>query len=109
MQPRPDPRRRFVVTNAEQPALGFNFRSRAPAGDKRSRQRRVEEIDRDGIVQHAAGAGRRYRPAVGAAIPVEPFRDFRVALTKPARRLWPALYRHHGMGLMEIAAPTAGQ
>jgi hypothetical protein len=38
------------------------------------------------IVQHAAPTGWCYCPAVGATIPVEPFRDFRVALAKPARR-----------------------
>src|SRR5215469_16012017 len=58
MQPRPDPRRQFVVTNAEQPALRLNLRRRAPAGDERTRQRGVAKIDPNGIVQHAAHAGR---------------------------------------------------
>src|SRR5439155_625503 len=76
----------FVVTNAEQPALRLNPGRRAPAGDECARQRRVKEINRDGVVQHAAHTGWCYCPAVGATIPVEPFRDFRVALAKPARR-----------------------
>src|ERR1700746_3872253 len=86
MQPRPDPRRRLIVTNAEQAALRLNPGRRAPAGDERARQRGVEKIDRNGVVEHAAHTGWRYCPAVGAAISVEPFRDFRVALTKSARR-----------------------
>src|SRR5215831_10939264 len=86
VQLRSDPRRRFVATNAEQPVLRLNPGRRAPTGDEGARQSRVEEIDRNGIIEHAAHARRRYRPTVGAAIPVEPFRDFRIALTKPARR-----------------------
>src|SRR6516165_9723235 len=86
MQPRPDPRHRFIVANAEQAALRLDLRRSAPAGDERARQRGVAEIDRDGIVEHAAHAGRCYRPAVGATIPVEPFGDFCIALTKPTRR-----------------------
>src|SRR5580700_5011510 len=38
VQRRPDPRRRFVVTNAEQPALRVNPGRRAPAGDECARQ-----------------------------------------------------------------------
>src|SRR6516225_163502 len=86
MQPRPDPRHRFIVANAEQAALRLDLRRSAPAGDERARQRGVAEIDRDGIVEHAAHAGRCYRPAVGATIPVETFGDFCIALTKPTRR-----------------------
>ena len=39
MQPRPDPRHRFIVANAEQAALRLDLRRSAPAGDERARPR----------------------------------------------------------------------
>ena len=53
VQPCPNPRRQLIVTNVEQPAIRLDPRRRAPEGDERARQRRVADIDRNGIVQHA--------------------------------------------------------
>jgi hypothetical protein len=58
---------------------------RSPGWRQGTRQGGVKEIDRDGVIQRAAHAGRRYCPPVGTTIPIEPSRDFRMPLTKPAR------------------------
>src|SRR6516162_3096359 len=109
VQPCPNPRRQLIVTNVEQPAIRLDPRRRAPEGDERARQRGVEEIDRDGIVQHAAHAERRYCPAIGATIPVEPLRDFRIALTKPAwRHADPYSHREAPLGRRDDLARVAG-
>jgi hypothetical protein len=42
------------------------------------------EIDRHSVIQQAAHARRGHRPAVCAAIFIEPGRDVRVPLTEPA-------------------------
>src|SRR5689334_16944248 len=86
MQPHLDARRRLVVANAEHPTIRLNSGPRAPPGDKRARERGVGEIDRHGIVQHTAHTGRRHRPAVGAAILIEPGGHLFMASTKTARR-----------------------
>ena len=51
MQPHLDARRRLVVANAEHPTIRLNSGPRAPPGDKRARERGVDEIDRHSIVQ----------------------------------------------------------
>ena len=86
MQPRPDPRRWLVVTNAEHAILRFDSGPSAPARDERARERCVEEIDRHGVIQHAAHAGRRHCPSVRAAIFVKPGGHFRIALAEAAGR-----------------------
>jgi hypothetical protein len=54
MQPGPGPWRRLVAANPENAAIRLDPRPGAPAGNKRARERGIEEIDRDGVIQHPA-------------------------------------------------------
>jgi hypothetical protein len=86
MQPCPDPRCRLILAYLEHAAIRLRPGPGAPPGDKRARKCGVEEINRDGVVQHAPRPGRRDRPAVGAAILIEPGCHFRIALAETAGR-----------------------
>src|SRR6266446_541616 len=86
MQSCPDPRHWLAVTNAEHAVLRLDRVPGAPAGDERPRERGVEEIDRHGVIQHAAHARWGDRPPVVTAILVEPCRDVGMPLAETARR-----------------------
>jgi len=66
------PRRRLVLPHPEDASRGFHPGADAPPGDESVSERRISEVDRQGIIQHAACSRRRHSPAVGAAILVEP-------------------------------------
>src|SRR6516164_7190730 len=85
MQPCCDARRRPIVAKPKHAPLRLGLGPGAPPGDKRARERSLAEIDRYGVVQHAARPRWRHRPAVAAAVPVEPGGHFRVTLTETAR------------------------
>src|SRR5216683_4750218 len=72
MQPRPNPRRRLIVPYPEHALRGLDPVPGAPPGHEGARESRVEEVDRQGVIQHAAYPRRRQRPAICATIPVEP-------------------------------------
>ena len=82
MEPRPDPWLRFILAHLEHTSCRLDLGPDAPAGDKRARERGIGEVDRDGVIQHAARSRRRHRPSVRAAVLVEPGGDLRVPLTE---------------------------
>src|SRR6266851_7819722 len=67
--------RRHILPDLEGAFDGLGGGASAPARDKRAGQRRVAKIDRDGVVDDAAQPRRGDRPALGAAIVVEPALD----------------------------------
>jgi len=67
--------RRNILPHLENTARGLDTVSGTPPGDEGARQGGIREIDREGVIQHAACAGRRHRPSVCAAIFVEPYFD----------------------------------
>ena len=58
----------------------------APPGDEGVTERRISEVDRQGIIEHAASSRGRHSRAVGAAILVEPGCDLGMPLAETA---WP--------------------
>jgi hypothetical protein len=52
-----DARRRLVLPNSEHAAIRLDPEPGAPTGDERARKSGVEEIDRNGVIQHAAHPG----------------------------------------------------
>ena len=88
MQLCPDPRRRLVVANTEHTTIRLDPRPSAPPNDERARECGVEEIDRDGIIEYSAHAGRRHRPAIRSTILIEPGRSCENAAdqNRPAER-----------------------
>src|SRR6266403_4035653 len=65
----PAPRRRLIVPHPEHALRCLDHIPGAPAGHEGARKGGVEEVDRQGIVQHAAHPRGRDRPAVRATIP----------------------------------------
>ena len=55
MQPGADPCPRCIVAQLEDATGSLDLRPDAPPGDKRTRQGRLGEVDREGIIQHATG------------------------------------------------------
>jgi hypothetical protein len=86
MQPCPDPLHRLVLSHLECAPGDLDLGPDAPPGDEGVGKGSVREIDRNGVVQNAAGAGGRDGPTLGAAILVQPVRDLGVPLTETARR-----------------------
>jgi hypothetical protein len=60
------------LSDLKGPSGDLDFVGFTPTRDETARVRRIEEIDRDRIVDDAAHARWRHRPPVGAAILVEP-------------------------------------
>jgi len=54
MQPGPDPRLRLMLPNLEDASRSLDLRPDAPPGDKCAGERSINEVDREGVVQHAA-------------------------------------------------------
>src|SRR5713101_8316799 len=75
-------RRRRIVPDLEGAVDGRHPAAPAPARDKGAGERRVAKMDRDRVVEHAAQPGWGDRPALGAAIVVEP----RLHVVKPAAK-----------------------
>jgi hypothetical protein len=74
----------------------------APPGNKGAGQRGVVEVDRDRVVQHTVQTGWRHRPAVGAAIRVQPCPYLIDALSEAMR--WhadPDAHREAAIGVAE--------
>jgi hypothetical protein len=82
VQPCPDPRSRLIVAHLKHTAGRLYFVAGAPAGHEGAREGRVEEVDRESVPQRAAHPRRRQRPAICAAIRVEP----RPHLIEPAAK-----------------------
>src|SRR6516162_1559361 len=53
-----------------------------PSGHKGARECGIGEVDRDGVVEHPAHARWRHRPAIGAAVLIQPGSDLRMSLPK---------------------------
>src|SRR5262249_61314103 len=66
MQPGSNPRYRRVVSHLKYAARGLSPVAGTPPRDKGAPEGRIEEIDRDGAVEHPAHSGRRHRPAINA-------------------------------------------
>src|SRR5215472_7868312 len=64
----PDPRLRPILPNPEHPASRLGLSPDAPPGDKPARQRRIGEIDREGVIQHTARSRGCDRPAGRATV-----------------------------------------
>jgi hypothetical protein len=64
--------RRIILPHLENTPSSLDTVTGTPAGDEGARQGGIREIDRRGVIQHAASSRRRHSPAVGAAILVEP-------------------------------------
>jgi hypothetical protein len=64
----------------------LDFVTGTPPRYEGARECSVQEVDRDRIVEHPAHPGRCHRPAIRAAVLVEPSRYFGVALAEPAGR-----------------------
>src|SRR5215471_5360362 len=78
--------RRLILAHPEYAAIRLRLSPGAAPGDKRARERGVQEIDRYGIIQHAACPRRGHRPTVSAAICVEPGGNLGMVLPQTARR-----------------------
>jgi hypothetical protein len=74
------------IAHLEHAASHLDRYSGAPPRYKRAGQRRFEEIDRSGVVEHSAGSPGRHRPAVGSTILVEPSRHSGISLAETAGR-----------------------
>src|SRR6266851_3543571 len=82
MQPRPSPGGRLIVPDPEHALRSFDLVTGAPAGHEGTRDGRVEEVDRQGVIQHAAHPRGGQSPAICATICVEP----RPHLIKPSAK-----------------------
>jgi hypothetical protein len=72
MQPGTNPRRWFILPDLENPARGFSPVPDAPPSYERARQRRILEVERNGVIEHAAHSRRGHHPSISAAILVKP-------------------------------------
>src|SRR5438067_13687884 len=72
MRPGPDPRRRLIFAHPERSFGGLELVANAPARDERTGERCIGEVNRNCVVEHAARSRWRHRPAVRAAVLVEP-------------------------------------
>src|SRR5262249_4637151 len=86
MQPRPDPRRRLVLAHLIHSAGRLDLGPRAPSSDKGTGERRIREVDRDGVIEHATSAGGCDSPTVRAPVRVEPGGYLSVALAETGGR-----------------------
>ena len=74
-----DARPGFIVSHFERAAIRLRSGPGAPTDDERAREYGIGKIDRDGVVKHPAHARWRHRPAIRAAIFVQPSGDFSIA------------------------------
>ena len=80
MQPGSNPRYRRVVSHLKYAARGLSPVAGTPPRDKGTREGRIEEIDRDGVIEHAAHPRWGDRPAISATILIEPGGHLRMPL-----------------------------
>src|SRR5262249_20049872 len=76
----------LISSHPENALRGLDLVTSAPPRNKGAREGRVERVDRHGVVQHPAHPGRCHRPAVGAAIFVEPGSHLSISLAEPIGR-----------------------
>jgi hypothetical protein len=69
------PRRRRVVVQAQAAVGHLDAEAETPTGNKRIRERRVHEVDCEGVVDDAAQARGRHCPVPCPAVLVEPRHD----------------------------------
>lgn len=77
---------RHIVADPKGAFHRIDARTTAPARDKGAGEGGIGEMDGDGVVEHAAQPRRGHRPAVGAAIVVEPGLDAVEPGAEPVRR-----------------------
>src|SRR6266481_9357950 len=82
MQPFSDPRQWFIISDLKHTAGRLDSVTDAPPGEEGVRQRGIEEVDRHRVVENPAHPRRRHRPAVSAAVLVQPSGYLGIALTK---------------------------
>jgi hypothetical protein len=70
----PGSRCRLISPDPEHALRSLDLVTSAPPGYERARQRRVGEVNRDGVVQHSAKPRRRHCPAVSPAVLIQPSR-----------------------------------
>ena len=80
---------RFIIPHPEHAFHRLGLVPGAPAGDERARQRGIEEVDRHGVVEQPAHAGRRHGPGVSAAVLVQLSTYLGIALTPAGRNADP--------------------
>src|SRR5260370_41026653 len=68
----PKPRAWLVLADLEHAPDRCDFGPGAPANNESARERGIREIDRNGVVQHAAQPGWCHYPAISTAVLVEP-------------------------------------
>jgi hypothetical protein len=79
-------RRRRFLAYLEGAVGALDLVAGAPPGNKGTSQRGIVEIDRDCVVHYTVQTGWRHRPAVGAAIRVQPCPYLIDALPEAAAR-----------------------
>src|SRR6516162_11348243 len=82
MQSRPDPRLRVVLPNLEHAAGCLDLCPNTPPGDECAREGGITEVDREGVIRHAARPRGRHRPAIRPAILIEPSGDLGMPLAE---------------------------
>src|SRR6266568_9041599 len=78
--------RRRIVPDLEGAVDRRDLAAPAPARDKGAGERRVAKMDRDRVIEHTAQPGGGHRPALGAAIIVEPRLQRVEPAAEPLRR-----------------------
>src|SRR6516164_1671216 len=86
MQSRPHPRRRLILSDLEHPTSRLDLGASAPPSDESARERGISEVDRDRVIQHPPHPRGRHRPAIGAAVLVEPHGDLGMPPPETVRR-----------------------
>jgi hypothetical protein len=94
-----DARPGFIVSHFERAAIRLRSGPGAPTDDERARECGIGKVDRDGVVKHPAHARWRHRPAIRAAILVQPGGDLSMAAPETLRRYCdPDAHRKSALG-----------
>jgi len=83
---RSDPLCRLVLSHLKHAPGSLDQTSGTLSGDKSARERGIGEVDRDGVIQNPAHPRERHRPAIGAAVLVEPRGDLSMPPPETVRR-----------------------
>ena len=86
MQRGPDTWSRLILPHLEDASGRLYLGPKAPPRNESVGERRISEIDRKGIIEHAASSRGRHSPAVGVAVLVKPSGNVRAPLAEAARR-----------------------
>jgi hypothetical protein len=96
----PPPRWRLVLAHLEDASGALDLITGTPPSDEGIREGGISEIDRQGVIQHAARARGCHRPAVGTGILVKPCLNSVEPRAEPIRRHPdPNAYRKASFGL----------